>query len=103
MEPYNLEFLPGHLKAQDMCNKAVCIETFSFKKKPISAGYVIRQYGKTLLLCSMSLIGLLQGRVYTCGMMTVNIEMMMMMMMMVKIIFLSGTMFIKNESFKKPQ
>ena len=33
----------------------------------------------------MSLIGLLQGRGYICGMMTVNIRVMMMMMM--KIIF----------------
>ena len=58
---------------------------------------MIRQYEKTLLLCSMSLIGLLQGKGYICGMMTVNIVMMM------KIIFLSGAMVIKNGKVKKPQ
>ena len=45
----------------------------------------------------MSLIGLLQGKGYICGMMTVNIVMMM------KIIFLSGAMVIKNGRVKKPQ
>ena len=58
---------------------------------------MIRQYEKTLLLCSMSLIGLLHGKGYICGMMTVNIVMMM------KIIFLSGAMVIKNGKVKKPQ
>ena len=58
---------------------------------------MIRQYGKTLLLCSMSLISLLQGKGYVCGMMTVNIVMMM------KIIFLSGAMVVKNGRVKKPQ
>ena len=58
---------------------------------------MIRQYEKTLLLCSMSLIGLLQGKGYICGMMTVNIVMMM------KIIFLSGAMVVKNGRVKKPQ
>ena len=58
---------------------------------------MIRQYRKTLLLCTMSLIGLLQGKGYICGMMTVNIVMMM------KIIFLSGAMVIKNGRVKKPQ
>ena len=58
---------------------------------------MIRQYEKTLLLCSMFLIGLLQGKGYICGMMTVNIVMMM------KIIFLSGAMVVKNGRVKKPQ
>ena len=48
-----------------------------------------------LILYSMFLIGLLQGREYICGIITVNIVMMM------KIIFLSGTMVIKNVSLKK--
>ena len=42
-------------------------------------------------------IDLLQGNGYICGMMTVNI------VMMIKIIFLTGTMVIKNKRLKKPQ
>ena len=45
----------------------------------------------------MSLISFLQGSGYICGTMTLNSVMMM------KIIFLSGTMTIKNERLKKLQ
>ena len=31
MDPYNLEFVPGHLKMQDMCNKAVCRELYTLR------------------------------------------------------------------------
>ena len=57
---------------------------------------MIRQYEMTLLLCSMSLIGLLQERGYICGMMTIMMMMMVVIGMMMKINFLSGKMAIKN-------
>ena len=55
----------------------------------------------TLLLCSLSLIGLLQGRGYICGMMTIMMMMVVIEMMMMKIRFLSGKMGIKNTRAKK--
>ena len=58
----------------------------------------------TLLFCSMFLIGLLQGRGYICDMMTIMMVMVIIgIMMIMKVIFLSGTMVIKNERLKKPQ
>ena len=62
---------------------------------------MIRQSKKTLLLCSMSLVGLLQGSGCGCGMMTIMM-MMVIIEMMMKINFLSGTMVMKNEKLKKP-
>ena len=50
----------------------------------------------TLLLCNLSLISLLQGTDYICGMMTIMMMMVVIGMMMMKIKFLSGTMAIKN-------
>ena len=56
----------------------------------------MRQYGMTLLLCSMSLVGLLQERGYICGMMTITMMMVVVIGMMMKIKFLSGKKAIKN-------
>ena len=69
-DPYNLKFVPDHFKTQD------------------------RQWEMTFLFCSMLLIVLQQGSGYKCDMITVNIVMMM------RIIFLSGTRVIRNESSK---
>ena len=59
----------------------------------------------TLTLCSLSLIGLLQGIGYICGMMTIMRMMVVtgMMMMMMMINFLSGMTSIKTERLKRPQ
>ena len=72
-----LQLVPDHFKMRGICDKAVRDDSSSLQYVPI---------------------GLLQGRGYICGMITVNIVIMMM-----KIIFLSGTMVIKNERLKKPQ
>ena len=53
-------------------------------------------------LCSLSLIGLLQGSGCECGMMTIMM-MMMVIIGMMKINLFSGEMVIKNEGLKKPQ
>ena len=50
ISPYLLQHVPGHLKMQEMCDKAV-------RNDPSS--------------CNMFLIGLLQGREHICGMMTI--------------------------------
>ena len=73
--PWQLKYVPDKFKTQDMCNEAV------------------RRHHT---YCNMFPIGLLQGRGYICGMMTVNMTMM-------KVIFLSGTIGIKNTRLKKPQ
>ena len=59
---------------------------------------MIRHHGKTLLLYSLSLIGLFQERGYICDMMIIMMMMVVigLMMMMMKINFLSGMMAIKN-------
>ena len=55
----------------------------------------------TLYLYSFSLIGLLQGSGYICGMMTIKMMVVVIEMMMMKINFLSGMMAIKNRRLKK--
>ena len=57
---------------------------------------MIRQYGRTLPLCSFSLIDLLQERGYISGMMTILMMMVVNGIMMMMINFLSGMMAIKN-------
>ena len=57
----------------------------------------------TLTLCSLSLIGLLQGIGYICGMMTIMRMMVVTGMMMMMINFLSGMTSIKTERLKRPQ
>ena len=58
---------------------------------------MIRHHGKTLLLYSLSLIGLLQEKGYLCDMMIIMMMMVVIgLMMMIKINFLSGMMAIKN-------
>ena len=34
MDPYSLEFVPGHLKTQEMCDEAVCREPYTLKYAP---------------------------------------------------------------------
>ena len=54
----------------------------------------------TLILCSLSLIVLLQGRRYICGMKTITM-MMVVIGMMMEINFLIGKIVIKNERLRK--
>ena len=56
----------------------------------------------TLPICSLSLIGLLQGSRYICGTMTITMMMLVIgMMMMMKINLLGSMMPIKNGVLKK--
>ena len=55
----------------------------------------------TLPLCSLSLIGLLQGSRYICGTMTIMMMMLVIGMMMMKINILGSMMPIKNGVLKK--
>ena len=55
----------------------------------------------TLPLCSLSLIGLLQGSRYICGTMTIMMMMLVIGMMMMKINLLGSMMPIKNGVLKK--
>ena len=34
MNPFNLEFVPGHLKMQEMCNEAVCMDPYNLEFVP---------------------------------------------------------------------
>ena len=95
--PWCLKYVPDHFKAEKMCKKAVEDDpyTLEFVRDHFKSLGMNKWLRKELTYCSMFLIGLLQGRGYICGMMTVNIVMM--------IIFVSGAMVIKNKRFKKPQ
>ena len=55
----------------------------------------------TLPLCSLSLIGLLQGSRYICGTMTIMMMLLVIGMMMMKINLLGSMMPIKNGVLKK--
>ena len=55
----------------------------------------------TLPLCSLSLIGLLQGSRYICGTMTIMMMMLVIGMLMMKINILGSMMPIKNGVLKK--
>ena len=55
----------------------------------------------TLFLYSLSLIGLLQGRGQTYGMMTIMMMVVFIGIMVMKINFLSGTMAIKNGRLRR--
>ena len=55
----------------------------------------------TLPICSLSLIGLLQGSRYICGTMTIMMMMLVIGMMMMKINLLGSMMPIKNGVLKK--
>ena len=76
-DPCELEFVPNHFKAQEMCNEEVPICPYLHTYCSMSQGIlrcrrcVIRQWEMTLPLCNMFLIGLLQGREHICGMMTI--------------------------------
>ena len=55
----------------------------------------------TLPLCSLSLIGLLQGSRYICGTMTIMMMLLVIGMMMMKINLLGSMMPIKNGVLEK--
>ena len=55
----------------------------------------------TLPICSLSLIGLLQGSRYICGTMTIMMMLLVIGMMMMKINLLGSMMPIKNGVLKK--
>ena len=55
----------------------------------------------TLPICSLSLIGLLQGSRYICGTMTIMMMMLVIGMMMMKINLLGSMMPIKNGVLEK--
>ena len=75
-DPWQLKYVPDHFKTQERCDKAAKDDRSYLKY--VSNWFVTREG-------------------YACGMMTVNIGLMM------KIIFLSGTIGVKNERLKKLQ
>ena len=100
-----LLFHPDHLQTQEMCNEIMRTMPDAFHSIPDrfkTQEICDKAVKKTLLPCSLYLIGLLQGSGCVCDMMTIMMIMVVIgMMMKMKIIFLSGTMVIKNKRFKK--
>ena len=81
VDPYFLELIPDHFKAQETCDKAVKEDSFSLQYFPNS--FVTRGG------CG-------------CGVMTIMMMMVIIrIMIMMKINFLSGMMGIKNGRLKK--
>ena len=81
VDPYFLELIPDHFKAQEICDKAVKEDSFSLQYFPDS--FVTRGGCR-------------------CGMMTIMMMMVIIgIMIMMKIYFLSGMMGIKNGRLKK--